>query len=398
MFHFKTKYIVTFATFILFVVALCAQGTNEGMIGVGVGNSNKVYVVRGDRNFPPFEFINDKGEPDGFDVEIFKAVMQELNLKYDLKLNNFPDVYSGIMNDSIDIAIGMIYNTDRTRIMDFSIPHNLLRYSAVTINGNKYIHLKQLLNKKIVVVKLMKPYEYLLQQGFKKKNIIVVNQPNEAIEMITSQKADVIFCYDKVAYYYINKLSKANLSISYLQDTPSLQLAMTVPKNDSELVYMLNIGLHNLKLNGKYDEIYNKWFGIATDRFQLSETGYYILYTVGGLLLIAFLFILLLRYRINQTTKDLRHSNKEMSLAFKAGELTLWLMNEDRLLTIIKDDKNIYKYQWEQFLETVHPDYRENLSAHLNSLFRGVQKLDKMGIRIKNPEIKQYVYIEYYVI
>ena len=31
-------------------------------------------VARGDRNFPPYEFINANGEPDGFNIDLLKAI------------------------------------------------------------------------------------------------------------------------------------------------------------------------------------------------------------------------------------------------------------------------------------------------------------------------------------
>ena len=40
-----------------------------------------VIKVKGDSLFPPFEYINSEGMPDGFNVELFKCLMEKLGLK-----------------------------------------------------------------------------------------------------------------------------------------------------------------------------------------------------------------------------------------------------------------------------------------------------------------------------
>jgi ABC-type amino acid transport substrate-binding protein len=37
----------------------------------------------------PFEFVNEKGEPDGFDVDMFKAVMNRAGYKYKMSVTSW---------------------------------------------------------------------------------------------------------------------------------------------------------------------------------------------------------------------------------------------------------------------------------------------------------------------
>lgn len=385
---------------VAFVSLLITTNTRAESDSLAVySNSDKVYVVRGDKNFPPFEFLNSQGEPDGFDVELFRAMMKELGLKYDLKLINFKDVYKGLTKDSLDIAIGMILNHDRAKIMDFGLAYDTLRYNIISQRAEKYKTLEQLRGKKIVVVERMRPYQYLIANGFiEGRDIIVAKNEKQAIDMVLNGMASAMVSYDMVAIYYINKYKYSSLALSYIEKTPAFAISLAIPKGNDELVYMLNIALHNLKLNGTYDKIYDKWFGLSIAKFQLSELGYYILYTVGGLLLISFIFILLLRYRINRTTKYLRQSNKEMSLALKAGELTLWFLDEKMELTVVRDDNHIQNYNIDYIYSLLNPDDAQNLKMHINNLLSGTQRLDKMILQMRNPDTNENIYIEYYVI
>ena len=52
----------------------------------GTAKDTREIIIRGDSAFPPYEFINDKGEPDGFNIDLTRAIMDELKLPYDLQL------------------------------------------------------------------------------------------------------------------------------------------------------------------------------------------------------------------------------------------------------------------------------------------------------------------------
>ena len=49
-------------------------------------------IIKADKDYPPYTFINDRGEADGFNVEMTKAIMEELNIPYEITLDNWGTV------------------------------------------------------------------------------------------------------------------------------------------------------------------------------------------------------------------------------------------------------------------------------------------------------------------
>ena len=49
-------------------------------------------VVVGDKGNPPYEFINDRGENDGFSVELLKAIMKEIDEPDSIVLETWKEV------------------------------------------------------------------------------------------------------------------------------------------------------------------------------------------------------------------------------------------------------------------------------------------------------------------
>ena len=68
----------------------------------GTAKDTREIIIRGDSAFPPYEFINDKGEPDGFNIDLTRAIMDELKLPYDLQLEDWSDILQQFEKGEID--------------------------------------------------------------------------------------------------------------------------------------------------------------------------------------------------------------------------------------------------------------------------------------------------------
>ncbi len=92
-------------------------------------------VVGGDHQNPPFEFL-EQGAPTGFNVEVMRAVAQELGADVEFRLGPWAEVRSALELGKIDALAGMYYSEERSRRVDFTLPHTLVTM-AVKGNYNK---------------------------------------------------------------------------------------------------------------------------------------------------------------------------------------------------------------------------------------------------------------------
>ena len=73
--------------------------------------------------FPPFEFVDGNGEPDGFDVALIKAIGEKLGVEAEVENMEFDALVASIGN-KIDVAIaGMTITDERKENADFSDPY-----------------------------------------------------------------------------------------------------------------------------------------------------------------------------------------------------------------------------------------------------------------------------------
>jgi two-component system, cell cycle sensor histidine kinase and response regulator CckA len=63
--------------------------------------------VRGDYNYPPYEYIDENGQPAGYNVDVFTAVSRVMDLDAELLLEPWKKVRMDLETGEIDILIGM---------------------------------------------------------------------------------------------------------------------------------------------------------------------------------------------------------------------------------------------------------------------------------------------------
>lgn len=301
--------LISFLFLFLFALKSFSQLSHEK-----VSFKDRFIIAKGDMQFAPFEFLNEKGEPDGFSVELFRAMMARLDIKYKLTLEDWGKVQNELNNKQIDLAIGMIYSKERAEKVKFGIPHCMISYNIVCRKDNDFANLDQLKGKSIIVQHKDRAHEYLLTTGLTDK-ITTVKDIAEAVKLLASGRYDAVLSFDISSFYFVRKSGYDNLLV-HLTDIAPERYSVVVNTNNEDLLYMLNATIYQMKIDGEYDKIYYKWFGVYESP-KISKVVWYILALLGGCLILFGVFIGVLRIRVKHATRALQWRNDEMSKLVK---------------------------------------------------------------------------------
>ncbi len=105
---------------LLLSVGLCACGEKSA----GVKGPGDPLVIGMDMTYPPFEFKNEKGEPDGVDVRMAEELAKKLGRPLKLESYAFDGLIPALQAGKIDLIIsGMTANAERAQSIDFSQPY-----------------------------------------------------------------------------------------------------------------------------------------------------------------------------------------------------------------------------------------------------------------------------------
>ena len=93
--------------------------------------SDRPIIIGGDHGYPPFEFLDDRGRPAGFIVELTQAIAREMDMDIQIRLGPWAETVQALVGGDIDAVQGMFYTDQRSRTLDFSTPHMVSYYVSV---------------------------------------------------------------------------------------------------------------------------------------------------------------------------------------------------------------------------------------------------------------------------
>ncbi|MEG0517877.1 MAG: transporter substrate-binding domain-containing protein [Bacteroidales bacterium] len=361
--------------------------SNAGMAANWVPDKN--LIIRGSNNYAPFEYLNSRGEPEGFNIDIIKALMEELEYtNYNLKLENWDTIYNNLKNNKIDIIIGIMYSPHRNKDVKFSLPLCQVSNSIIGRKGSTAKDYEDLAWKEVIVQTNSANHHTLLNNKLTDK-IIAVHSITEAIQMLSQGKGDAMMENELTAYYYIKHLRIKNLVVRNMPLKP-LAYCIAVNADNDNLLYQLNLGIQALKTNGKYDEIYNRWFGVIENN-RYGKTFITISIILVGLLLLLLLFLWILRKQVKRATRLLFNSKQEIEMAIDAGKISVWSYNITTHILSTLHGKIIYDgFTLEKMVTHLHPDDRKAVSDAFGDLAEGIKKRMSVCFRIQGETGGEY--------
>lgn len=151
-------------------------------------------------DFPPFEFVDETdGSIVGADIEIAKAIAQELGVELEIKAEDFDDLVSHIAEGRGDISIsGITISEGRLQEVDFSDPYVDSAQYLILPQNSAIQTMEDLAGKTIAVAKGYTGaliLEYEVSQGTlgdTMTSVIEYPGPSEALEDLKDGMADAV--------------------------------------------------------------------------------------------------------------------------------------------------------------------------------------------------------------
>lgn len=297
------------AVTIAIVALLLPLGYSPGAATARSDGPSDVLQFRGNSDFSPYEFINDKNEPDGYNVELTQAIARQLGLKVHIELGQWSDVRRELETDKIDALIGVLYSKERDEVFDFSVPHVVISYAVFVRKDSTFQNPMDLMGKEVIVVKSVYAHEWLTQNDFT-PHVVTVARPEEALQLLSQGRHD---CAVLARLHGLDLLRSLNIDNLKTIGPPVLtqKMGFAVKAGNADLLAKINEGLYLVQASGEYDRIYRKWFSVYEQkRFQnrLVQIGKLLGLPLIALLVLAGLWIRSLKHLVARRTQTLKEN------------------------------------------------------------------------------------------
>ncbi len=217
--------------------------------------SDGVLTVGTNAEFPPFEYVDDNGEPDGFDIALIKAIGEKLGVEVEVENMEFASLVSSI-GSKIDVAIaGMTVTEERQQSVDFSDAY----YEAVQyviLPADSEIATAQDLEGKTIGVQLGTTGDIIATDDIADTTVNQYNKGVDAVNDLINGRVDCVIIDKNPALVFASKFEGQLIALDGAQfDFGTEEYAIALPKGDSALAEKINAALAEIKADGTFDEL-----------------------------------------------------------------------------------------------------------------------------------------------
>ncbi len=270
--------------------------------------SQPIITVGGDRDYPPYEFLDEKGQPAGYNVDLTKAIAEVMGIKVEFRFGAWSDMRHALINGSVDVLQGISYSGDRTRTLTFSPPHTIINHAIFARKETPPVStIEELRGREIIVFRDGIMHDHLKSLGLE-ANLVMTETPDDALRLLAAGSHDYAVLAMLPGMYIIREHKLSNL-IPVAKSISSQKYCYAVKKGNEELLARFNEGMAILKKTGQYQEIYDRWLGVlGPPKVAWEKVVWFGAMVLGPLLLIlvgTVIWSRTLQKRVAQRTEEL---------------------------------------------------------------------------------------------
>ncbi len=221
----------------------------------GMGMAQTVRIAT-EGAYPPYNLVNDKGEVDGFEVELGNELCQRAELQCTWVKNDWDSIIPNLNSANYDaIMAGMSITEERKKSVAFSqnyYPPNPSAYAAPQADVD--------VTKGVVAAQTSTiQAQYVAESG---AELLEFATPDEAVGAVRNGQAEAVFADKDFLAPIVNESNGAMVWVTG-QDNIRLGegIGMALRQSDTALQDKFNAAIDTMKKDGSLNALSKKWFG-----------------------------------------------------------------------------------------------------------------------------------------
>lgn len=250
----QVRYFLLVLTLIALTVGCLESGESwqriqeEGVLRVGL-----------DPTYPPFETA-DNGELRGIDVDLARALADEMDLEAQFTYFGFDGLYDALTTEQVDVLISaLVVRVEQTRDFAYSEPYFNAGQLLVTPRTEDEVEQMADLEGRTLAVELGAEGHVIATEWERRLARLDINPlqtPQGALDAVRDGDADAALVDAISARIYLAQNEQLHVAGEPVTVEP---FAMVVRKEDEQLLSNLNEALEQLEASGELEAIIRRW-------------------------------------------------------------------------------------------------------------------------------------------
>ena len=272
----------------------------------------------------PFSFRDTKGEIAGFAYDVVREVERVMGLQFERVAARTPEINGAFAEGRLELLQSFAHSPERETRVDFSFPYLTMAGAIFVRAGEQRIATLADLRGRKVAVHRGSLGEDLLRKAGLADSIMIVDSVEQALVRLNRGEADATLA---------TRLSGLALAhrqgLTQVRALPGavagyeVRYCIAVRKGDRQLLARVNEGLAVLVRTGKFDEIYQRWFGaMEPSKYTVEQVAFGVAAGLALALAVAIWAVVrqrTLRLRIARQAEELRLSEERHRAIFEGA-------------------------------------------------------------------------------
>ncbi|MCX7299397.1 MAG: transporter substrate-binding domain-containing protein [Rhodobacterales bacterium] len=204
--------------------------------------------------YPPYNFINDAGEVDGFERELGDELCKRAELSCEWVTNEWDSIIPNLVSGNYDVIIaGMSITDERDQVIDFTQNYYPPTASAFVAASDDVDVTTGTISAQVSTIQA----GYIAGTG---ATLLEFANPDETIAAVRNGEADAVFAdYD----YLLPVVEASGGELVFVGERIPLGggVGMGIRETDTALRDKFDAGITAMKADGTLNELLKKWFG-----------------------------------------------------------------------------------------------------------------------------------------
>lgn len=273
----------------------------------------------------PYAFLNDAGEPVGYNIDLLRLLCKELDIPYKIKLKPAQDIMSDLKEGRADLTFGMDIRSHDEYAQYGNTVIQIFTHSIVHHKGDPVLikSVDDLENHRFILHDGSFSHHLVEEKGWG-KNAILYSDMEEAVQYVHNKKSGMIVWNTLSLKWLLQKFKYDDLELTPVNIPHGEYKFMS---NDTRLLEKMDSTFSYLNSTGRLQPMQNQWFYPEYRDTGIPSWVWYVVVTL--LLLIVTFVAYYISYRIyeEKMMKSVRRSNNRLSLILSTSKVYIWLFD-----------------------------------------------------------------------
>ena len=349
----------------------------------------KPLVIVADWEFPPYEFRNDMGEPDGYNVEVLDAILAKLGIPHYYVMKEWYLATQAFDDREADLIHVLKFKYDKP---PYFYTHNMITYynvRAVRLRSTRPLkHISQLGPGDTLTLKKNDYVDLKISERKDKNFTVEYHSPREALMGIRSGKYMYYMWGEQPLKQKVKELGLDGIEFDDT-DMPSGELRIV--GYDKELIQAIDDMYARLEQAGDIQKIRDKWFHPERVHNDASPMALILLIAIAMAAIVIILFSHMMRVRVKKAVEQSIDINQMMTQALRSGNF--YVIENDleakRIRNTYGDMLPKDGLSIEQFMDRLPYEERNNYKEAMEQMARGEKDLGSLRRRFNKGTDKK---------